>query len=93
MFESEGDETVTCIACGTTLPRSRAREYDKLGNRWEREQKSFEYLCKPCDRDRDRQPRSGLEALLTECGAGERPRDSFLAAYFERVENESDVRE
>ena len=38
--------TVTCIACGDSISRSDAREYDKLGDRWEREGKDFEFLCK-----------------------------------------------
>ena len=56
--------TVVCIACGTSLPRSEAREYDKHGNRWERHGKSFEHLCKGCYRDLCHQPRDELEALL-----------------------------
>ena len=56
--------TVVCIACGTSLPRSDAREYDKLGNRWERHGKSFEHLCKECYRELCHQPRDGLESLL-----------------------------
>jgi hypothetical protein len=56
--------TVVCIACGTSLPRSEAREYDKHGNRWERHGKSFEHLCKECYRDLCHQPRGELEALL-----------------------------
>lgn len=62
---SNRDETtVVCIACGTSLPRSEAREYDKLGNRWERHGKSFEHLCKECYRELCHQPRDELEALL-----------------------------
>jgi len=56
--------TVVCIACGTSLPRSEAREYDKHGNRWERHGKSFEHLCKECYRGLCHQPRGELEALL-----------------------------
>ena len=58
--------TVVCIACGTSLPRSDAREYDKLGNRWERHGKSFEHLCKECYRELCHQPRDGLESLLVD---------------------------
>jgi len=58
--------TVVCIACGTSLPRSEAREYDKLGNRWERHGKSFEHLCKECYRELCHQPRDELEALLVD---------------------------
>ena len=58
--------TVVCIACGTSLPRSEAREYDKQGNRWERHDKSFEHLCKECYRELCHQPRDELEALLVD---------------------------
>jgi len=58
--------TVVCIACGTSLPRSEAREYDKQGNRWERHDKSFEHLCKGCYRGLCHQPRDELEALLVD---------------------------
>ena len=58
--------TVVCIACGTSLPRSEAREYDKQGNRWERHDKSFEHLCKECYRELCHQPRNELEALLVD---------------------------
>jgi hypothetical protein len=60
------ETTVVCIACGTSLPRSEAREYDKLGNRWERHGKSFEHLCKECYRELCHQPRDELEALLVD---------------------------
>lgn len=90
MFGSRSDDAVTCIACGATVPRSRAREYDKLGNRWDREDKSFEYFCKPCDGERDRQPRDGLESLLVSCGAGEHSQETFLQAYLEESLTASD---
>ncbi|WP_255151315.1 DUF7562 family protein [Halorarius halobius] len=84
---------VTCIACGTSVARSDAREYDKHGDRFDRADKEFEHLCKPCYRDINHQPRGELEALLTESGAGERDREEFLARYAElatgaRSENE-----
>ncbi|WP_435183155.1 DUF7562 family protein [Halobellus sp. EA9] len=60
------ETTVVCIACGTSLARSEAREYDKHGNRWERHGKSFEHLCKECYRDLCHQPRGDLEALLVD---------------------------
>lgn len=90
MLGSRSDDSVTCIACGATVPRTEAREYDKEGNRWEREDKEFEYLCKPCDRDRDHQPRRGLESLLVDCGAGNVDREAFLSAYVTRVREDSD---
>ena len=67
MWWRGGEETtVTCIACGETLARADAREYDKHGDRWDRREKSFEYLCKPCHRDLCHQPRRGLESLLVD---------------------------
>jgi hypothetical protein len=79
--DRRGHREVTCVACGLDLPRSDAREYDKFGDRYDRRDKEFEYLCKPCYRDLCHQPRRGLEDLLVESGAGEQPRDRFLAAY------------
>jgi len=90
--------TVVCIACGTSLPRSEAREYDKHGNRWERHGKTFEHLCKECYRDLCHQPRGELEALLLELERTDAERDgetdseagqpnaTFLARYFRAVE-------
>lgn len=79
-------QTVTCIACGRSVSRSDAREYDKLGDRWEREGKEFEHLCKECFRDLCHQPRDDLEALLTESRAGESTQEDFLARYGALVE-------
>lgn len=73
--------TVTCIACGESVARSAAREYDKHGDRWDREGKSFEYLCKPCDRDRCHSPRDGLEARLVEAAEGADSTEAFAARY------------
>jgi hypothetical protein len=81
--------TVICIACGEELPREDAREYDKHGDRWEREGKEFEFVCKPCDRRLCHQPRDGLESLLTAADAGEADRDSFLARYVALTEERS----
>jgi hypothetical protein len=78
--------SVTCIACGDSISRSDAREYDKLGDRWEREGKDFEFLCKGCFRELCHQPREDLESLLTESGAGERGRKDFFARYDELIE-------
>jgi len=82
-----GGGDVTCIACGESVPRSKAREYDKHGDRWDREGKRFEYLCKACDRDRCHQPRGDLEALLAdaESQAGD-DQDTFLREYFALAE-------
>ncbi len=83
---SAGEDEVTCIACGETLSRAEAREYDKHGDRWERAGKEFEYLCKPCHRRACHQPRDDLEALLTEIGAGDLDRDRFLEHYCAAVQ-------
>lgn len=80
------ESTVTCIACGATVPRADAREYDKHGDRFDRADKEFEHLCKHCHRDIDHQPRRGLEDLLLEFEAGDRPREQFLPWYCDRVE-------
>lgn len=80
--------TVTCIACGETLQRSAAREYDKLGDRWDRRDKEFEYLCKSCYRDLCHQPRDGLEDVLVDADAGEVDREVFLASFARVVEEE-----
>ncbi len=78
VFGGRGDGDVTCIACGDTVPRDEAREYDKHGDRWSRDGKSLEYLCKPCHGECCHQHRDGLEATLVEAGAGETARLNFL---------------
>lgn len=83
---SERETSVTCIACGAHRPREEVREYDKHGDRWDRSDKSFEYLCKSCYRDLCHQPRSELEALLVEVDAGENDRETFLSWYCGLVE-------
>jgi len=79
-------ETVTCLACGEQVTRSKAREYDKHGDRWDRGEKTFEHLCKSCHADLCHQPRDELEELLVESRAGETNRDAFLSSYLEAVE-------
>lgn len=79
--------TVTCIACGETLQRSAAREYDKHGDRWDRRDKEFEYLCKSCYRELCHQPRDGLEDVLVDADAGEVDREIFLARFARAVED------
>jgi hypothetical protein len=81
---------VTCIACGESVPRSDAREYDKHGDRWDREGKNFEYLCKVCYRDLCHQPRDDLESMLVESDAGAGDQDAFLATYFSLIEERSE---
>lgn len=75
------DDDVVCIACGDTVPRLDAREYDKYGDRWERDGKTFEYLCKPCHRECCHQPRDELEATLVKADAGDTDQASFLRNY------------
>ena len=79
-------ETVTCLSCGDQVTRSMAREYDKHGDRWDRADKEFEYLCKSCHDDLCHYPRSELEELLVELDAGETDTESFLAGYLRTVE-------
>ena len=82
-----GSDQVACVACGTELRRDDAREYDKHGDRWERNGKSFEYLCKPCFRRECHQPRDELEALLVDLDAGDgRSNEAFLEAYVQAVD-------
>jgi hypothetical protein len=83
------DDAVTCIACGTEVLRSDAREYDKHGDRWDRNDKRFEYLCKPCDGDRCHRPREGLEETLVSAGAGATDRRTFLRRYYDLVDGSS----
>jgi hypothetical protein len=83
-------DVVTCIACGESVSRSNAREYDKHGNRWDRSDKDFEHLCKPCYDDLTHQPRPGLEDLLDAVEADADSRDSFLQRYTELAEKRRD---
>ena len=84
MWQS-GSEGVTCIACGEQLPRSQAREYDKHGDRWERRDKDFEFLCKPCYRECCHQPREGLEETLVRADAGDTDPGTFLERYHDAI--------
>ncbi|WP_252698248.1 DUF7562 family protein [Natronosalvus vescus] len=86
-------ETVTCIACGTRVARADAREYDKHGNRWEREGKTFEHLCKPCDSELCRYGREGLEDQLVALEAGEYSQEAFLRRYVCALEERRRVEE
>jgi len=69
------------------VARGEAREYDKEGDRWDRREKSFEYLCKDCHSELSHQPRDGLEALLADV-EDEAPAtaETFLARYQAAVE-------
>ena len=87
------NQVVSCIACGTDLERADAREYDKYGNRWERDDKEFEYLCKPCFRDLTKHARDGLEDVLVDLGAGRVSDEEFLERFLERTREEHAERE
>lgn len=84
-------DQVRCVACGQAVERSTAREYDRFGDRWERDDKRFEYLCKDCHRDYSHQPREGLEATLTSVGTRPGSPGAFIAAYYAAVEGPTDA--
>jgi len=86
-------ETVSCIACGDDVSRQDAREYDKHGDRWDRDGKEFEYLCKPCFRSLSKHARDGLEAALEDAGAGEVDDEEFLARFLTDTRGEPAGRE
>lgn len=86
-------KTVVCIACGTSLLRSDAREYDKEGDRWDRQGKRFEYLCKACYRELTHQPRDDLEDLLDDVQVPGQSREEFLRRYLFEVERRANERE
>ncbi|RQH02008.1 DUF7562 family protein [Natrarchaeobius oligotrophus] len=79
-------ETVTCLACGDEVARARAREYDKYGDRWSRDDKTFEHVCKSCHGELCHYPRDDLEELLVELEAGESETRTFLSRYVTTVE-------
>jgi uncharacterized Zn finger protein (UPF0148 family) len=85
------DGTVVCIACGTSVPRSEAREYDKEGNRWERRGKTFEHLCKECYRDLCHQSRDELESLLVRLERSESAAESRRGERHHDESREDDV--
>lgn len=89
----DSGETVVCIACGDEPSREQAREYDKEGNRWDRQDKEFEYLCKDCFGELSHQPRRGLEETLEEaCVPGQSPKTfvrRYLAVAAERADEEA----
>lgn len=90
MWRRRDDTEVTCIACGETIDRTDAREYDKYGDRWDRREKAFEHLCKPCYRELCHQPRQGLESLLVEMERGSVTEREFVEHYYETVEETVD---
>jgi hypothetical protein len=86
------ESEVVCIACGAEVPRSGAREYDRNGDRWNRDGKRLEYLCKPCHRECCQQPREGLEATLVEAAAGCVEDEVFFERYYDIVGRELPTR-
>jgi DNA-directed RNA polymerase subunit RPC12/RpoP len=84
------DRRVMCIACGETVERDDAREYDKYGDRWSRDSKEFEYLCTSCHREYCHQNRDELERLLIAADAGCTDRKTFLRQYCELVTDSND---
>lgn len=79
-------KSVDCIACGASVLRTEAREYDKEGDRWNRHGKEFEHLCKGCYRGLCHQPRAELEGLLGDIEAPNLSQEAFLHRYVEAVE-------
>jgi ribosomal protein S27E len=90
MWRRRDPTEVTCIACGEEVPRSSAREYDKHGDRWTREDKQFEHLCKACYQELCHQPRGGLEDRLAHIDTAGSSREQFVERYVELVEAERD---
>jgi len=86
---NRNQQTVTCPACGESIPRSQAREYDKEGNRWERHDKSFEHFCKSCFRELCHQPRGDLESILSEIEDEALSNEEFLTRYIAAVDAET----
>jgi len=82
----DGRNTVSCTACGDSVPRSEAREYDKEGNRWERHDKTFEHFCKDCFRELCHQPRGDLESTLAEIESRGLSQAEFLERYLTAVD-------
>jgi hypothetical protein len=93
MWRDQSDGTgaaVVCIACGDSLPRREAREYDKEGDRWERGDKEFEYLCKDCHGDLSHQPRAELEATLEAAEGADLDAAAFLERYLDEAKRRAD---
>jgi len=88
MWRSRGSRdgrTVVCIACGDSVSRKDAREYDKEGDRWNRREKEFEYLCVDCDDEISHQPRDGLESLICSIESDGLTTEEFLGRYVDAV--------
>lgn len=91
-MRSGGDDpaAVVCLACGERVAREDAREYDRFGDRWDRTDKRFEYLCKPCHHRECHLPRRGLEAALATVGTRHPTPAAFVAAYYRHVRTRSE---
>lgn len=87
-LQTEAGSEVVCIACGDTVRRVEAREYDKHGDRWDRNGKRFEFLCKPCDKSCCHKPRDDLEAKLSAAEATTTNRDAFLREFVMLLEQD-----
>jgi hypothetical protein len=87
-LRSTDDGATYCIACGEVLPRSEACEYDKHGERLDREDTHSESLCKHCHQEYSQVPRGNLESLLVEAGAGTTDDATFLRRYIELVQEQ-----
>jgi len=85
LSDPHGDGDLSCL-WHRAPPRDEAREYDKYGDRWDRDDKTFEHLCKSCHRDLCHHPRDELEALLVDLEAGATDRERFLSRYLQTVE-------
>ena len=83
-------KTVDCIACGDTVLRENAREYDKHGDRWDRRGKEFEHLCRECHDGLCHQPREGLESMILSFEADGLSQSEFLHRYADAVERGAD---
>jgi hypothetical protein len=83
---------VVCIACGDSVLREDAREYDKEGDRWNRRDKEFEYLCADCDDEISHQPRDGLESLILSIESDGLTTEEFLDRYADAVADDADDR-
>ncbi|GAA0723450.1 DNA-directed RNA polymerase subunit RPC12/RpoP [Halorubrum trapanicum] len=92
MWRSRGSRdrrTVVCIACGDSVLREDAREYDKEGDRWNRRDKEFEYLCADCDDEISHQPRDGLESLICSIESDDQSTGEFLDRYVDAVASDA----
>lgn len=86
-IDRDDGPVVRCIACDEQLRRSNAREYDRFGDRWDRDGKAFEYLCKPCHATECHFPRDGLEETLIAVGCHHDSTRSFVRRYYRHVQN------